>query len=537
MNTSGWIKQRLLVPRWRSFVRTLGAGELGSPRPRTVGSEQTGSRTDVRLARWIDLPNLVTAAEVVESALGEAREAEAVEAARQILRDHPTAMPMVRNQAAALLRRAGLVEEVEELAGTIGPSDTKGWRASLRLYPYDAIGWTELAFHQVVNGHSGAAARSMSIALALAPHNRHVLRSAARFHLHRDEHERAHDLILRNPASRTDPWLLAAEIALARAAGRSSRLVKVGEGVLSAGDFSPLDLSELAGAIGTEYLIDGRRGLRKLFLRSLEEPTANALAQGEWASREIGDDLVPDDRIERVPEAFEALAFHRYREFRFAEVPDICEEWAKIDGFSVRPFEFGSVAAAHALDFERAAAMARAGLKLRPAGAVLLNSLAFALASQGDVEGAIDALHHLAPDKLDDRLRYIRSANVGLCAFRLGRTEEGIAEYRKAIEGLTRIKAHVEAASARAYLAREAALVGLPDAPKFLHEAEESLRPFKAAEAQLIVRRLRGEDVDAQLADARKAQEQARKLARLRSITWTTPGLPGQEGVVHRLPF
>jgi tetratricopeptide (TPR) repeat protein len=535
MNTYGWTERRLLVPRWRSFARTLAAGELNSSRSRAASTKKTDFQTDVRLARWIDRPNLVTAAEVVEAALGEAREGDAVEAARQVLRDHPTAMPMVRNQAATLLRRAGQVEEVKGFAGSIEPADAAGWRASLRLYPYDAIGWIELAFHQVVNGHSGAAARSIAVALALAPHNRHVLRSAARFYLHRDEHERAHDMIVRSPISRRDPWLLSAEIALARAAERSSRLIKVGETVLKEGDFSALDLSELAGAIGTEYLIEGRRGLRKMFLRSLEDPTASALAQGEWASREMGDDLVPNERIERVPEAFEALAFHRYREFRFAEIPDICDEWAKIDRFSVRPFEFGSTAAAHALDFERAAAMAKAGLKLRPMGAGLLNSLAFALGSLGDIEGAMAALHGLAPDKLSDLFRFVRAANVGLCAFRLGHTDDGIGEYRKAIEGLNKINAHVESASARAYLAREAAIAGLSDAPKFLHEAEEALRPFKTAAAHLVLRRLRGENVDAQLADAREAQDQARRLARLRSLTWTVPGLPGDEGLIHRL--
>ncbi|MBA3904854.1 MAG: hypothetical protein C0522_14465 [Rhodocyclaceae bacterium] len=153
----------------------------------------------------------------------------------------------------------------------------------------------------------------------------------------------------------------------------------------------------------------------------------------------------------------------------------------------------------------------------------------------GDVEGAVKALNKLNPQKLNDRLRNVMAANIGLCAFRSGKVQEGLAAYRRAIEGFMKMHAPAESASARAYLAREAAMAGLPEAGKLLVEAEDALRPFKTAEAQLIIRRLRGEDVDAQLANARQAQEQAKKLARLRAITWTTPGLPGKEGVVGRL--
>lgn len=111
MNTSGWIELRLLVPRWRSFSRTQASGELGSYRKVRPAAEVGRSYTAERVSRWRKSPSLLTAAEAVEAALGEAHEDAAVDAARQILRAHPTAAPMVRNQAAALLRRAGLAEE------------------------------------------------------------------------------------------------------------------------------------------------------------------------------------------------------------------------------------------------------------------------------------------------------------------------------------------------------------------------------------------------------------------------------------------
>jgi hypothetical protein len=55
----------------------------------------------------------------------------------------------------------------------------------------------------------------MMTALQLAPQNRHVLRSAARLFLHVGDPECAHDLVARNDATKNDPWLIAAEIAIA----------------------------------------------------------------------------------------------------------------------------------------------------------------------------------------------------------------------------------------------------------------------------------------------------------------------------------
>ena len=53
------------------------------------------------------------------------------------------------------------------------------------------------------------------------------------------------------------------------------------------GGFSPLQVSELASAVGTaELKANGPlRQIRTMFAASLEDPTANSIAQAEWAYR------------------------------------------------------------------------------------------------------------------------------------------------------------------------------------------------------------------------------------------------------------
>ena len=201
--------ERLLVPRWRSLAATLRSRELAHPPKAGGGTSPAYSRELVqRLERWRLSPGLVTAAELVEAALVDGRETEAVPAARTLISDDLTAEPLIRAQAAALLVRAGLGSEVHSDLEQ-APSNTAGyWRGLTRLNPHEPIAWVELALHQTVAAHTEAEEMSMRVARQLAPDNRHVLRSAARLYLHVGRPEKAHDLLLRSAATRSDPWLI-----------------------------------------------------------------------------------------------------------------------------------------------------------------------------------------------------------------------------------------------------------------------------------------------------------------------------------------
>jgi tetratricopeptide (TPR) repeat protein len=469
----------------------LDSKELASPPGKKTPKDKSNGDTDflARLQRWRISPALVTAAELVEAAIVAGRETEAVTAARRLVTVDKNAAPLIREQAAALLQRTGNASEV--------PDDIKLRRHSpsharhlTKLHPRDPLAWIELALQQTIGGHMDAASRSVSVALTLAPDNRHVLRSAARFFLHASDPERAHDLIARSAATRDDPWLIAAEVAFAEVAERRPRFLKTGLRMLDVADLPPRQLTELAGAIATEELIHGnRRKARKDFGKSMLDPTGSALAQGEWATPELGAEVVPLARFKSAPEASEARAFHLYRMGQYQKVAQMCEAWAASDQFSIRPFEFGSATAGFIEQYDKAVELAMRGLELRPRSPSLLNAAAFALASSNRLIEAADIFHRL--HAIDDpRWHFTAEANRGLLAFRSGSPDRALEYYRSAIAGFTKAGLGETSARARVYLAREAILARLPNADDLVKEAREAIKPYKTPDLLLTQARV-----------------------------------------------
>ena len=490
MIPTAWNTKRRLVPRWRSLSATLNSKELASPSETAreslpVGADGHGDFI-AKLERWRLSPALITAAELVEAAIVEGRESEAVHAARRLVTIDQYAAPLIRQQAAALLARTGHKEEIPSDV-IVRHSHALQPRYYTRLHPRDPLAWVELALHQTIAGHGIAALRSMSVALSLAPENRHVLRSAARLFLHQDDPERAHDLIARNAGTKFDPWLMASEIALADVAQKKSRFLKNGLRMIEERGSSPRQLTELAGAVATQELLSGnRRKARKSFAQSLIDPTGSALAQGEWAAPDLGHDLVPIARLKFAPEPSEALAFHLYRTGHHRFVADVCMNWASSDPFSIRPYEFGAATAGFIEQYDKAIKLARLGLDLRPNAPQLLNSAAFALASTGQTAEAIEYLDRLGTPE-NDRLRYWTVANRALVAFRSSNQELGKQLYREAIEGFAKAGLDELSARARIYLAREAILADCADASELLKEAQVAMKPFDQWESTITL--------------------------------------------------
>jgi tetratricopeptide (TPR) repeat protein len=529
MNPSTVHDQRRLVPRWRSYVVTLRAGELGTPRNERQPAPSHPELVD-RLEVFGMAPTLVTAAEAVEAAIVSGREQDGVSAARRLVNIDKDAAPLIRQQAAALLHRTGHAADIPGDIVAKPNLDAGGTRRLIRINPHDPIAWVELALQQTIQKHGKAALKSMRVALNLAPHNRHVLRSASRLFLHLQDFERAHDVLARNTATRSDPWLMAAEIAVAGVAKRSIRNFKVGIATIEDGGLMPHQITELAGALGTEDLIGGnRRRSRKMFVRSMSDPTGNALAQGEWAALQLGSDIVPAARLDTVPEAFEAKAFHLYRDSRLTEVPGMCEEWAEVDPFFVRPFEFGAAIAGMIGDYATAERLAEKGLRLRKDAPKLLNSMIFTLASSGRPNDAAALLNRL-PKVQDEINALVTSANKGLIAYRQGRNAEARQLYIEAIDGFRRLGDRRMGIQAFAYLARESILAKEPDAEALLLAVKKATKDYQghqATELKIIL-----DCIDESL--GRKKTDTAQKTPgpdRIGhedrgQIRWSTPGLP-----------
>jgi Tfp pilus assembly protein PilF len=492
-----------MVPRWRSLAAKLKSRELGNPTKRAAeDSLHAATPPDLltRLERWRLSPSLITAAELVEGCIVEGREREAIDAAQRLVTIDRDAAPLIREQAARLLKRVGQGESLPaDLAadsrGAIPP------RYLTRIHPYDPLAWVELALAQTIRGSSPAAERSMRVALSLAPDNRHVLRSAARMFLHQGEPDRALSTIVRSAATRSDPWLISSEISMASLADKPSRFLKAGTTILGQRNLSPRQITELAGAVATEEMISGnRKKSRRSFAQSMIDPTGSALAQGEWAAPQLGaGELVPETRLNTTFENAEAMAFHWFRLRRFDSVGEACERWHENDPFSIRPFEFGSVTASYVEDFHNALDFARRGLEMQPRSATLLNAYAFAAASLDQVDEATKALAKLKLTQCDNVTRLIAAANLGLIAFRMGDEATGRQFYNDAIEGFRREGSHEISARARIYLAREAIRASSGDWPVLLKQAQDAMSKFKGSEATQSLRLVEKQAAERQL--------------------------------------
>lgn len=467
--------RRLLIPRWRSFAKSLLSSEMAHPATIGTRSNQSGYSNELlkRLARWRSCKDLITAAELVEAALVLGEEASAIEAAHALLGPKSDATVLVRRQAILLINRVASPESVWRKPAVNVDAEVAFWRDRTRNHREDPLAWSELALARLIQGRVEASIRNIQIALHLAPQSRYILRAAARLFCHNHERERAHELIRWNEATPRDPWLMAAEISLAQLVDRKPVFVKKGLDFIEHKRALPRQITELAGAIGTFYLKGGfERRSKKLFGVSLADPTANSLAQAEWASWHSNNNLISETTWNRAGFANEALATHAARQGQFEIALERCIEWIAEERFSSRAFVAASSTANVLDDYVRAEAFAKEGLRYNPRSSSLRNSLAFSLASRGKLDDAEVELRKIANLADDQDGKLISDANNGLIAMRRGNLALGESLYRQAISRFRQANKHETAATAHAYFARESVKARHPLAAEILAEAK-----------------------------------------------------------------
>jgi tetratricopeptide (TPR) repeat protein len=486
MTAQPFRKKRDVVPRWRPMARVLAAGELSMPNePAKAANLNLPKELKERLEAWRRNNDVITAAELVETAIVEGMESEAERAARTLIAEGSPATPLVQKQASTLLGRLGVDAPKVPQGVNIGKL-----RQHVYRFPDDAFSWADLALGFVTIGKKDSAQRAMTVALHLAPFDRHILRSAARMYLHLGDPEHAHDLLKNNAATKQDPWLVAGEIALSSAADRKPSLLKIGNAMLENGDFQPLHVSELASAVGTVHLREGNRKARKLFGRSLLDPTGNSLAQAEWANPHLGGEIVSPRQIEHVPDSGEARAFHAYWAGDFDLMLAACEHWVTEEPFSSRPYIVGSMAAIINDNIQLGWKFARNGLGVEPESTVLQNHLAYALIANKEYLEAAQILRQTMSKHPDDYSAGFLLATTGMLALREGDIETGISRYQSAMSLFKRQGNRASEASAAAFLALEVTRAGSDKSDAFIKQAEELTKDLRyAPEAKVVLER------------------------------------------------
>jgi tetratricopeptide (TPR) repeat protein len=470
-------EKRIVIPRWRSFKETLALGELASP-PKIV-AEVPKDHLAQRQWEWSNNRTVWHAADLVGAAFIFRRSEVALDAAKFLVSN--TGAPAAGKALATRLldqksnpgpvEISEIEEDIQELYSAIHAT-----RERLQDDPRNAIQWIDLARIYTVIGRERQAQRAVLIAITLSGNNRFILRAAARFFVHHGEADRAHELVRTAPATRFDPWLVAAELALAAAAGAVPRFAQVGRKILKDESTSPSDGSELASELGTLELSHGKiRNAKKLFRQSLDSPNGNSLAQAEWAWKDVSGDQLNVNEY-NVPYNFEALAWNAFQNGLWDKALLNSKHWLVDQPFSRRPAILASyVASAMLEDYTTSIEITERSLIPNPGDPILLNNLAFARARAGAYDRAQEALNKVDSTRATPSDQVCLYATQGLIYYRTGMIDKGQEWYRKAItlaaankfsrqyaealihQALEEIRAHVDHAGETVKMASSAA--------------------------------------------------------------------------------
>lgn len=479
---------RQVIPRWRDATTTAALGELDSllaPKPVQVAQ---GHFINERIAAWDSHRSISFATDLVGTALVLGEEPKALEAAKFILKLGKAASPIARELASRVMGDVASADTALRMASDVGSLERgeaqeriHSLRLRLRNYPRNPVAWVDLSRAYASLGVTKRSVEAMDRALVLAPDNRFVLRSGSRLFVHIGEPDRALTVLRRAHATREDPWLLAAEIAVSGTAKEGSRFAKVGGQILRSNEFTPFHTSELASALATlEYSSGSVRDARKLFRLSIQSPTENAVAQAEWASRRFKlVDLEP--RLFQIPGSYEAKAKEYLQAGKLKDALAASWAWLRDQFFSSEPAVHGSyIASVGMQDYQEAIRIVRAGMIANPKNWILLNNLAFSLASTNQVDEAEKALPEVSPgDQIGKGTLY---ATKGLIEFRRGHRDEGRRLYAEAIETFNRPEMSKMRALAAVFLAREELFAKTPEADAASIRAEQFLKGLEAPE-------------------------------------------------------
>lgn len=450
---------------------------------------------EAREADFEESPSVWTAADLISAAGARAVNTPPVDVARDLLVranvETPALRQLLRGAVAPggsenLVRASGL--NLDDLSEVTRARIVK-LRRELRSRPRSALRWIDLALSHITLGNTESANKAVQTALAIAPRNRFVLRSASRFFVHTHNADEALFWLERTNRVVRDPWLLAAHIAVSQVLNAPIRHVRPARELLADGNVRPLSASELSAALGSEELRAGRTKPARLYMAAaLREPTDNSVAQAVWSQERGLNGLEVQEA--GLPHAYEAETLASLRENKWDLARLHVEAWVADEPFSVRAAVHGSyIAITGQEDYEAALQFARLGMRGSPSEPMLLNNAAFALANLGRLKEAEDHLNRAftAHATVEDLLEATR----GLVAFRQGRLPEGRLAYRNAEQGF-RERGEAELASlCLVMLAREEIRSGSPAGVEILNELSRLPVERSGHDATIWINRIR----------------------------------------------
>lgn len=511
MNTGRPDAERRLIPRWRDSREAANAGELRSLQPRKLALEPVLDvpQFEELRAEWRRGQATEVAADLVSCGvtLGRAMDKEVQEAANLLADTNTDVASELRTVAKRVL--AGTLGTVTNpkpivfdpvLARVELQSQIASHKRRVRVYPKNALAWTDLARLYTASGQQDKARAAIRIATILAPENRFVLRAAARFFVHADGNNRedhiyeALHFLRESRLVRGDPWIMAAEISLSTILNETPGSLKCARALADADSISPWDSSELNGALATLAIQQGGVGKPgKLFNRSLRTPTENALAQAQWAANKHKVVHVSESAFKAMQApAFEALALKHRAERKWPQVIKDCRAWSAMEPTSTRPLILGGFVADAALeDGDLAREFSERALLIVQNEPWAHNNLAVALAYLGHLDDAAKHASRYQFHELSEEANTVNFATQGLLAYRRGAREDGLQLYLKS----ARTRVAQQDAGLRAmimwHLLREEARLRAPGTQELADILWEKTKSLPVPELEAIYQRIR----------------------------------------------
>lgn len=342
--------------------------------------------------------------------------------------------------------------------------------------PRDAITLVDLARLYATLGQKEKADKAISVATSIFPDHRFILRSATRHWIHVGEPERGLYLLRKTERTKTDPWLLASELAVESVLKKSPKRWNLAKSILASEKFESMHIAELASASASIFLQDGKiKDAKRLFNIALLDPNDNAIAQAIWASKFFNINIKTKEEWFEGFFSAEANFYKRQSELDFNGAINAAIDWFYSEPFSLRPLRAATYAACIIEKFEDAEKYAKLGLNIDKSDIELANNLVYAFVGQGKMNEAIALLQEV----------YVREknetgtssghtiANFALISNRFGNTQEGEKLYRLAISLLQDNNLSESKAVATATMAKEAKLANAPNSTQLLAEAKE----------------------------------------------------------------
>ncbi len=420
-----------MIPRWRS-LRLTPKQELVSSKGRSLKRSPHGSNI-ITSEEWATDPTIWSASDMISMAIVDGRSSE-TDAAAEFLKAHIADLSPGTKQLILSYFDDGFTPAAPHgvlITREIKYRQIAEMKGELSLYPRNAVLHVELARAYVSLGQIDKARHSFRIALAIAPSNRYVLRSAVRFYVLDQDVDRAWSILKNAPSE--DTWLLASRVAIADLTAKPIESSRKLREIIDRG--RPAQVTELAAALATLEMENGSDKLaKKLFKIGCESPTDNTIAQVRWAHETCG---VPFNKnlLENAL-TFEARTGQAVEEGKWVDAVDNASTWLGDEPFSTRAAATGAFVAAEILqDFTVSERVATSGLVANAHDPVLLNNRAYARACLGDLIGAVEDINSAsAVRSLDDTDAICIIATKGCISYRSGDASAGAAHYQRAVE-------------------------------------------------------------------------------------------------------